>query len=572
MHIHKILVVDDDRDLARMVADFLTDKGYCVMLASDGAEALEMCRQQKPDLITLDLLMPKVNGIKFLETLRADPDLTNIPVVIVSVVAEKKDKDHRIFHLGVVDWLNKPFEFDEMIRVIKESESKLDAKTSEPRKVVIIDEDMNVSETVKSLLESGGYIAVSFTTGDDIVEKIAAENPFLILIDIQASDLNGVDVIRKLKADHRTANIPTVALSGLDVNEVKKQCLLAGATEYYAGSFTSETFLGELQSNIIKYEMTKIQRHAKVLVADDDADLARLAMDNLRAEGFETVYAFDGEEAMRLIPREMPDLLLLDINMPRKDGYQVFKEVKADILLASIPVIIVTARATTREKVFGLDLGADDYITKPYDLEELVARVKMILRRTTSNRELNPLTRLPGNIAIEEAIIDSIKKDEPFAVLYVDINHFKAYNDYYGFTRGDDVIKGAARIMLESLKEYDCREDFIGHIGGDDFIILTAPGKAEVLCKRIIEKFDKLVPALYDQVDRERGFIVTKDRKDVTVQFPLLSIAIGVASTVCGKLSSLGEVSKIGSEMKTFAKKNKDKGSAYSVDQRQKPL
>lgn len=569
MRIHKILVVDDDRDLARMVADFLSDKGYCVMQAFNGIEALAIARSQKPDLITLDLLMPKINGIKFLETLRADPELTNIPVVIVSVVAEKQDKDNRVFHLGVADWLTKPFEFDEMLRVIQDSESRLE-KTDAPRKVVIIDDDPNVSETVKSLLESGGYSAVAFTNDENIVEKVAAENPFLVLIDIQAADLNAVAVIRALKTDARTAHVPAIALSGLDVNEVKRQCLLAGATEYYAGSFTSETFLDELQGNIIKYEMNKIQRHAKVLVADDDADLARLAMDNLKAEGFETVYAYDGVEAMRLIPREMPDLLLLDINMPRKDGYQVFKEVKADILLANIPVIIVTARATTREKVFGLELGADDYITKPYDLEELVARVKMILRRTSVNRELNPLTRLPGNVAIEEAIIASIKKDEPFAALYVDVNHFKAYNDFYGFTRGDDVIKTTARVMLESLKELDCREDFIGHIGGDDFIILTVPGKAEALSKRIIEKFDAQVPMLYDPQDRERGYIVTKDRKDNTVQFPLLTISIGIATTLSGKISSLGEVSKIGSEMKAFAKKNK--GSFYSVDQRQKPV
>jgi len=314
--------------------------------------------------------------------------------------------------------------------------------------------------------------------------------------------------------------------------------------------------------------MVKLERFGKILIAEDDPDLAKIVIDNLKQEKFEVVYAKDGEEAMQLVYKEMPDLILLDINMPKKDGYQVFKEIKSDILLQNIPIIMLTAKSKTREKILGLELGADDYITKPYDIEELIARVKMILKRTLRNIEVNPLTRLPGNVSIERKIIECIQQNKPFAVLYIDLNNFKAYNDKYGFLRGDEVIRGTARILLESLNELGWKEDFVGHIGGDDFIVITLPERVHPLCKLIIEKFDKLAPSFYDPEDREKGYIETKDRRGNIMKFPIISLAIGVATTEHRQFTSLGEVAKIGSEMKGYAKKFKDKGSYYAVDRR----
>jgi len=154
----------------------------------------------------------------------------------------------------------------------------------------------------------------------------------------------------------------------------------------------------------------------RILVVDDDENLARLAIDNLNAEGFQTLYAKDGIEAMEVIIREIPDLVLLDISMPRKDGYEVFKDIKSDVFLSNIPVIMMTAKSKLQEKVFGLDLGVDDYITKPYNIEELIARVKMILKRTSTHIDANPLTKLPGNSSIENLINERIATQAGFAV------------------------------------------------------------------------------------------------------------------------------------------------------------
>jgi diguanylate cyclase (GGDEF)-like protein len=306
----------------------------------------------------------------------------------------------------------------------------------------------------------------------------------------------------------------------------------------------------------------------KILIADDDESLAKIVIDNLKVEGYSVVYAKDGQEACDAVCREMPDLVILDVNMPKKDGYQVLKELKSDILLSNIPVIMLTCRSYTKDKVIGINLGVDDYITKPYDIEELLARVKMILRRTSLYIGENPLTKLPGNNSIEYAITEKIRTNTPFAVLYLDINDFKPYNDYYGFSIGDNVIKEAARIILQSIKELNFTSDFIGHVGGDDFIIVTAPERIDSICKLIISKFSAAAPAFYKNEDIKRGFIFTKDRQGVEKKFPVLSIAIGVISSLVRPFSSMGEVSKIGSEMKSYAKSFKEKGSCYLVDKR----
>jgi diguanylate cyclase (GGDEF)-like protein len=234
-------------------------------------------------------------------------------------------------------------------------------------------------------------------------------------------------------------------------------------------------------------------------------------------------------------------------------------------LLRHIPVMMLTAQVGVSNKVNGLEHGADDYLTKPFDLQELIARIRTLLRRTRQGLEANPLTRLPGNITIENEILSRVEAQQPFAVLYLDLNSFKAYNDTYGFLKGDEVIRQTAKIIL---KEADKDRGFVGHIGGDDFIVLTDPGTCEALCSRIIARFDELSPTFYSDADRRRGYVQAEDRRGLQTQFPLLSIAIGVVSNQYKVLSSLGEVSSIGTEMKHFAKEKKEKGSAYAVDRR----
>ena len=285
----------------------------------------------------------------------------------------------------------------------------------------------------------------------------------------------------------------------------------------------------------------------------------------LQMARYDVRIAHDGQEALELVSQEPPDIVLLDVQMPRMNGFDVCKKIKSDVFLRHIPVLMLTAQGSVHNKVTGLESGADDYVTKPFDMDELLARIRTLLRRTRQGLEANPLTRLPGNVAIEKEIMQKMKDEAPFAVLYVDLNEFKAYNDTYGFVKGDDVIRETARIVVSSA---EAAGGFVGHIGGDDFVVVATPDHAEGLCKRIIAAFDAKSPAFYTPEDRTRGFITTRDRRGQVTQFPLISMSIGVVTNQLRKITSLGEVSKIGAEMKHFAKDQKEQKSAYAVDRR----
>lgn len=302
-----------------------------------------------------------------------------------------------------------------------------------------------------------------------------------------------------------------------------------------------------------------------ILVADDEEVQVTLLQEALKSAPYEVVAAHDGIEALEQIRKNPPDLIVLDINMPRMDGYTVCQKVKSDVYLRHIPVLMLTAQAGVQAKVQGLEHGADDYLTKPFDIEELLARVRSLLRRARQDLEANPLTRLPGNVSIEKEVLHRIETRAPFAVLYLDLNSFKAYNDVYGFVKGDEVIRETARI-IRSVAEPD--GGFVGHIGGDDFIVLTTPEHAETLSKKILQAFDTKSPEFYNDEDRKRGHIRTKNRQNQETCYSLLSMAIGIVTNQNRKISSLGEVSTIGAEMKRFAKESKDKGSNYATDRR----
>jgi diguanylate cyclase (GGDEF)-like protein len=229
---------------------------------------------------------------------------------------------------------------------------------------------------------------------------------------------------------------------------------------------------------------------------------------------------------------------------------------------------MLTAKALSADKVLGLSSGADDYIIKPFDPVELLARVKGTLRRAREMRALSPLTGLPGNIRIQEEIRRLVSEDQPFALLYADLDHFKAYNDHYGFVRGDRAIQVVARLSVEVANELVGPGAFIGHVGGDDFILITGPEVAEAVAKKLCERFDQEVPELYDKIDSERGAIEIEDRQGNLRRFPLLTISVGVASTERRRFAHFGEAVAVATELKQFAKR--EPRSSYALDRRAK--
>ncbi|MFH1655878.1 MAG: response regulator [Candidatus Omnitrophota bacterium] len=304
----------------------------------------------------------------------------------------------------------------------------------------------------------------------------------------------------------------------------------------------------------------------KILIVDDDPDILDILRIVLTEENFDVIQATDGEEALELAKEKSPNLIVLDYKMPKVSGIEVCKQLRKDILLQHLPIIMLTGKGETKDKVEGLGAGADDYIVKPFEPQELLARVKMVLRRTSRELDANPLTKLPGNVSILDELQSRIDKKSPFAVGYADLDKFKAYNDTYGFEHGDDVIKETARIIIKAVKTKGNPDDFIGHIGGDDFVFISSPERADGICKKIIQDFEIAVAKFYNKEDARRGHILAKDRKGREQKVLLLSVSIGVVTNETREINHVAEIGEIGAELKEHAKSLER--SSYIKDKR----
>jgi len=292
-----------------------------------------------------------------------------------------------------------------------------------------------------------------------------------------------------------------------------------------------------------------------ILIVDDDPDIRDILKLTLSEENYVVLEAEDGEQGLNLVKTKAPDLVLLDYKMPKMDGRQVCNLIKQDLLLRHLPVIMVTGKGDLNDKVGGINAGADDYIVKPFEPQELLARIRMILRRTQRDLEANPLTRLPGNVSILKELSRRLESQDLFAACYLDLDKFKSYNDTYGFEHGDEVIRETARIILRTSNEVGKGTDFVGHIGGDDFVLITTPDLVDTMCQRIIDEFEKAAPSFYNESDRQKGYIIAKDRKGEMRQIPLVSISIGVVTNVEHKFIHVAEINEIGAELKSAAKR-----------------
>ena len=292
----------------------------------------------------------------------------------------------------------------------------------------------------------------------------------------------------------------------------------------------------------------------RILLVDDDPDILDVLEIALSEENYEILKAGDGEEALRIIKSKPLNLVLVDYAMPKMNGRQVCIEVKKDVLLRYLPIIMVTGKGDIEDKVGGIEAGADDYIVKPFEPKELLARIKMVLRRSEMDLEANPLTRLPGNVSIINEFSRKIESKSLFAVCYVDLDKFKAYNDKYGFEHGDEVIRETARILIQATQQLGNPDDFIGHIGGDDFVVITDPQAADKICEKIIAEFDKKVPSFYKEADRKNGYILALDRQGKEQRIPLLSISIGVVTNEFRNIEHVAQIGEIGAELKSYAK------------------
>lgn len=206
-----------------------------------------------------------------------------------------------------------------------------------------------------------------------------------------------------------------------------------------------------------------------VVAVDDDADFMGMVATALQTNGFEVITAGDGKVALETIHASLPDVVLLDMVMPRLDGFEVARRLGQSVITRNIPIIAMTGHAIQSSQLTQLQGRIDDFLEKPFALDELVTRITLCLDRSRRMRGVNPLTQLPGNAQIQEALINRLGAKVSFALLHIDLDEFKGFNDRYGFLRGDEAIRSLAGCCGEAVETADAEASFLGHIGGDDF-------------------------------------------------------------------------------------------------------
>ena len=431
-------------------------------------------------------------------------------------------------------------------------------------KILVVEDSSTYRGVLRMVLGGAGYQVLEAINGVQGVDLARAHHPDLILLDLELPLLSGYQVAQVLREDPETKAIPLIYMSGYNR-------LLAQLSPHVDAlpKTVAPTALLHIVQQTIAARHARAEQPFTILAVDDDQDIFNILRTTFHEDSYRVVSAETGAEALMRAQKQAFDLIILDLLLPDIDGFSVLGALRARPATALTPIILLSARDSAAEKVHGLQIGADDYVTKPFSPAELRARVRAVARRRELEGGANPSTRLPGNIAIERAIRRRIENNMPFAVCYTDLDNFKAYNDTYGFLKGDAVIHQTAHVLLAAVDQHGNHDDFVGHIGGDDFIVITTPDRAGPVCANALNSFDTLVPLFYDTQTRARGYIDACDRQGRETRYPFVSLSIAVVSNEQQAILHLAEVAQRSVDLKKRAKEIV--GSVYVTEDEEHP-
>lgn len=271
-------------------------------------------------------------------------------------------------------------------------------------------------------------------------------------------------------------------------------------------------------------------------------------------------------EQIDIALKNIPSLIVINEDAIDRDVVDLCRKIRKDEDNTITPVIVVSSKSDKDHRVRILQESIEYFIKKPVDEQYLYYTVKNLNRLLSSNRRISPLTGLPGNVQIHAELKKRIVKKEPFSVLYLDLDNFKAYNDVYGFLKGDEIIEFTAETILNCIHNSEFNDTFVGHIGGDDFVAIIPGIESENICQNILAYFDKHVDKYFTEEDLEKGYIEVANRRGIMEQFPLTSLSIGVVVADPGRFHNILEIGEVGAQVKHAAKSVM--GSSYAIDRR----
>lgn len=287
---------------------------------------------------------------------------------------------------------------------------------------------------------------------------------------------------------------------------------------------------------------------SRLLVVEDDLDIGNMLKIYFSGLGFDVDVAVRGSDALEKTKQVLPHLIVLDIMLPDIDGYEVCRNLRTNMRTSHIPVIFLTQKDERSDKLQGLELGADDYITKPFDIDELKLRVQNAIARSERESLTDPQTGLPAGRMIEDQLRHAIRQPQGWAFMDVRINHYEAFKNVYGFIAAGDVLRFTAMLIGEVVDELGTPNDFLGHAGGDNFVILTTADRADALKQRLKERFKEEVVTHYNFMDRQQGYILAPDENNKIEPTPLMTLAMGVVSPETHYFSDIREITELAAE------------------------
>jgi diguanylate cyclase (GGDEF)-like protein len=424
-----------------------------------------------------------------------------------------------------------------------------------PAAVVVDDPD--ASALACGVLRTAGLACHRAATAEDALALARRHRPALVVWDPLLPALKGLPLSEILRHDADTRRTAVLAFSSA---EGRESAFRGGADEFLAKP-AAPAALAEAALALVRRGRPA---GARVLVVDDDPAIRAICAEVLRGHRYEVDEAESCAAARRLVLEHRPDVVLVDVQLPDGDGFSLLEGLADTRAVEPFAAVFLTARGEVADKVRGLRLGADDYLTKPFDAQELVARIDAVLRRREAALHASPMTRLPGGRSIDQEVERRLDAQIPFALSYVDLDNLKAYNDTYGYAKADGVVLQTGRILRDVVLQQGGEGAFLGHVGGDDFVLLTSSDRAKSVCADIIAAFDRVIPLYYEREDRERGFIEASDRYGTRRKFPILSLSIATVVAHPGRFRDHAGLARAAAELKQRAKRIP--GSVHLLD------
>jgi signal transduction histidine kinase/DNA-binding response OmpR family regulator len=354
---------------------------------------------------------------------------------------------------------------------------------------------------------------------------------------------SGQELYDRLRNDPELRRVPLLVLSA----QGERQSAFAGGAASFLVKPAQAEDLGGAADSLLR----AVHRTGhRILVVDDDPSIRAICLEVLGNHGYAVTEADCCAAAQKAVRDARPHLILVDVMLPDGDGFELLEKLKEERPTDPMAAVFLSARGQTADKVRGFRLGADDYLTKPFDALELVARIDAVLRRRENAATASPGTRLPGGRAVEQEVDRRIQAGVPFACCTLEMENLEAYADHYGYAKADGVVLQAGDLVRDALRQHGGEGAFVGHLGGGDFVFLAALDRAEEVCREVVATFDRIIPLYYDRQDLERGFIEAEDRSGIRRREPLVRTALACVECRAGRFNSYAEIARAAAELR----------------------